>query len=191
MTEHELFLQAQAGDIEAFEDLRERLYTPVRRFVRRLIGMHDAEDDIIQDVFIALYYNLHRINSEDSMRPYLFRMVRNRCYDELRRRGRYDVLSLDDEPVQMWVSLVKQSASKPEELTHWMLLYLEVQEAMEQLPELQRQALILYSEENLSYAEIAEVMDVNIGTVKSRLYHAKQNLRRLLHPDTLRAVESD
>ena len=60
---------------------------------------------------------------------------------------------------------------------------------MERLPELQRQALILFSEEGLSYNEIAEAMDTSIGTVKSRLFHAKQGLRRLLRPDTLQALD--
>jgi transposase len=66
-----------------------------------------------------------------------------------------------------------------------MLLALEVREAMDQLPESQRQTLILYSEEGLSYTEIADIMDVSIGTVKSRLFYAKKNLRGLIRPATL------
>jgi len=63
-------------------------------------------------------------------------------------------------------------------------------EAMDRLPEPQRQALILFADEELSYAEIAEVLGTNIGTVKSRLFHAKRTLRRLLRPETVSAIET-
>jgi RNA polymerase sigma-70 factor (ECF subfamily) len=190
-TEVELLCRAQAGDMTAFQELLERLESAVRRFIWRLIGSHEATDDIVQDVFIALYKNLKRIRPADKLRPYLFRMVRNRCWDELRRQGRFEVNSLDDEPVEAYASLHSEPTGQPEEIAHWLLLYLEVQEAMNHLPELQRQALILYSEEGLSYQEIASAMNTSIGTIKSRLYHAKQTLRRLLNPDTLQALDSE
>jgi RNA polymerase sigma-70 factor (ECF subfamily) len=61
---------------------------------------------------------------------------------------------------------------------------------MERLPELQRQILIMYSEENLSYQEIAEILETNVGTVKSRLHYAKRALRGMLRPATLEAIEA-
>jgi RNA polymerase sigma-70 factor (ECF subfamily) len=191
--EHELLQQAQAGDCEAFDQLQQTLEPPVRRFVWRLIGVSDAEDDIVQDSFIALYKNLGQIDPPDKLRPYLFRVVRNRCYDELRRLGRFRQLSLDDEPMESWVALntPADGSSQPEEVTHWLMLYLEVQQAMDRLPELQRQTLILYVEEELSYAEIAEAMDTSIGTVKSRLYYAKKTLRQFLNPETVRVLETE
>jgi hypothetical protein len=72
-----------------------------------------------------------------------------------------------------------------------MLLHLEVLEAMEQLPENQRETLLLFSEEQLTYAEIADIMDVSIGTVKSRLYYAKKNLRGFLRPETLTVLDDE
>jgi RNA polymerase sigma-70 factor (ECF subfamily) len=181
--------EAQQGDPDAFEQLQYRLEPQIKHFIRRLTNVDDdMVEDLAQDVFISLYLHLREIDPPEKLRPYVFRIARNRCWDELRRRGRRQTLSLDDEPVEMWVSFT-DTTNKPDDLTHWMLLYMEVQEAMEELPELQRQALILYSEENLSYAEIAEVMETNVGTIKSRLYHAKQTLRRLLRPETLQAIE--
>ena len=193
LSEDELLQRAQAGDDEAFGVLLLKVESPVRRFIWRLIGTHDAEDDIVQDVFISLYNNLDRIEPGQGLRPYLFRMVRNRSYDELRKLRRYEFVSIDDEPVETFASFSSfvDEADQPEDVAHWLLIQLEVREAMERLPELQRQALILYSEENLSYAEIAEAMDTTIGTVKSRLFHAKKTLRRLLRPDTLRALDME
>jgi RNA polymerase sigma-70 factor (ECF subfamily) len=191
--EHQLFRQVRAGNMAALETLLALLEPPIRRFIRRLIGKHDAEDDIVQMVFIALYRHRDRIEPVENLRPYVFRMVRNRCYDELRRQGRYREMSLDDEPVEWRVSFTAadEQPAGTEEVAHWLLLQLEVQEAMDRLPELQRQALILYAEEGMSYAEIAEVMGTGVGTIKSRLFHAKRTLRRLLRPETLTALEEE
>jgi RNA polymerase sigma-70 factor (ECF subfamily) len=82
-------------------------------------------------------------------------------------------------------------AQPPDEAAHWLLLHLEVQEAIDRLPELHRQALILYAEENLSYSEIAEVMNTSVGTVKSRMHYAKRILRGLLRSETLSALEAE
>jgi len=194
--ETQLLEQARGGGteaIDAFDTLHLRLQPVITRFVRRLIGGGDQVDDIVQDTFLSLYTNMDRIDPPENLRPYLFRIARNRSYDILRRQGRYEQLSLDDEPVSVRVSFDvagQQAESKPEEAAHWILLNLEVQEAIDRLPENQRQALILFSEEQMSYSEIAEVMDVSIGTVKSRLFHAKKNLRGLVRPETLDAIQS-
>lgn len=190
LDEAALLALAQSGDDEAYGLLVVRLEPVVRRVTRRLIGAHDAEDDIVQDVFIALYRHLDRIDPVRGLRPYLFRCVRNRSYDELRRAGRYETLSLDDEPVETYASFNSAPAApdQPDELAHWLLIQLEVRAAMDRLPDPQREALILYAEEGLSYAEIAEVAGTSIGTVKSRLFHAKKNLRGLLRPETLDAL---
>ena len=93
--EHELFEQARADNRTAFDRLQETLDAPVRRFVRRLVGISEAEDDIVQDAFLALYMNLERLESSEHLRPFLFRIVRNRCYDTLRRQGRFQFVPLD------------------------------------------------------------------------------------------------
>jgi RNA polymerase sigma-70 factor, ECF subfamily len=195
--EHRLLLRIREcpqDRFDTFEQLQTLLEMPVRRFIRRLVGAMDAEDDIVQDVFIAFFYNMHRIDPIENLRPYLFRMVRNAVYDELRAQGRFEAVSLDDdESGNTWLSLTRADDidSQPEEVAHWMLLHLEVKEAIDRLPELQRETLILFSDEHLSYAEIAVAMDTSIGTVKSRLFHAKKLLRQMLKPETLQALEDD
>jgi len=187
-----LLIAAQDGDMEAYEDLQLLLEPDLRRYVRRLINGADAEDDILQEVFISFYTNLHRIQPPDNLRPYLFRIARNRCYDEFRRWGRKELVSLDDEPVQLRVAFTEaHHQPKPDDLTHWMLLQLEVREAIDRLPDAQREALILYSEESLSYAEIATIMDCSVGTVKSRLFHARKSLRGLLRPETIEVLDDE
>src|SRR5512134_32769 len=135
--------------MDAFGELQTRLDGPIRRFIWRLIGTNDSEDDIVQDSLIALYLNLDRIQPAEKLRPYLFRIVRNRCYDLLRKKRRYQQMSLDEEPVEIWASLSEPDCDEPESITHWLMVNMEVQAAISRLPELQRQTLILYSEENL------------------------------------------
>lgn len=185
-----LLKRACAGEMDALAELRTLLEPPLRRFIRRLIGMHENEEDILQGVFIALYQQMHRIDPVEHLRPYLFRIARNRCYDTLRAQGRFRAVSLDDEPMEIVVSFAQAEATPdPEDVAHWLLLHLEVREAMLRLPELQRQTLILYAEEEMTYAEIATAMGTNIGTVKSRLHHAKRRLRALLRVETVAALD--
>lgn len=190
--EQDLLRLAQSGDMAAYEALQLRLEPEIRRYVRRMIQHSETEDDIVQDVFIAFYRHLHHLNPVESLRPYLFRIARNRCYDDLRRIDRSDGLSLDDEPVEIIVSFTEAYMQpKPDDITHWTLLHLEVREAIDRLPQVQRETLLLFSEDNLSYVEIADLMGVSIGTVKSRLYYAKKNLRGLLRPATLAVLDEE
>jgi RNA polymerase sigma-70 factor, ECF subfamily len=190
--EQELLLSAQEGDLDAYEELQGLLEPDIRRYVQRKIYDDYTVDDILQEVFLAFYQNLHRIDPIENLRPYIFRIARNKCYDDLRKLERNNNVSLDDEPVQMRVSFTEsQHQPKPDDLTHWMLLHLEVQAAIEQLPENQGETLILFSEEQMSYAEIAEIMDCSIGTVKSRLYYAKKNLRGLMKQETLAVLDEE
>lgn len=193
--EAELLQQARQGDMAAYEALQHLLEPPIRRYVRRMIDHPDSEDDIVQDVFIAFYRHLANVNPPEKVRAYVYRIARNRCYDELRQWRRdqdMDALSLDDEPTHLWVSFTEAHVQpRPDDVTHWLLLHLEVREAMEALPEVQRQALMLYAEEGMSHAEIADIMGCSPGTVKSRVYYAKRNLRGLLRPETLDVLDAE
>ena len=188
--EHNLFEEAKARNHTAFDRLQETLDASVRRFVRRLVGINEAEDDIVQDAFLALYMNLERLESSEHLRPFLFRVVRNRCYDTLRRQGRFRYVPLDaavdDSAVDS--SFLTDRRRQPDEELHWTLLYTEVQKAIDRLPEIQRQTIVLYCEENLTYAQIAVAMATDIGTIKSRIFYGRKNLRKLLKPEILEAL---
>jgi len=188
--DRETFHRAKAGDRASFNALQNALEGDVRRFVHRLIGPSYVEQDIVQNAFLALYMNLRKVESPEHLRPFLFRVARNLCYDELRQKGRFQVVSLDENPRDdaewaLFDPLPVDVSELPDEVAHWVLLYREVQKAMNCLPELQRQALILYVEEDLTYAQIGEVMRVDISTVKSRIHHGRKNLLKLLTPRIL------
>jgi RNA polymerase sigma-70 factor (ECF subfamily) len=196
LDESDLLRALQAGDDDAFVVIMQRLENPLRRYIRRLIGDTDTGDDIVQDVFFTLYRKCDHVDASRGLRPWLFRVARNRCYDELRRQGRFQSVSLDaDADAQGQTFSLAETLPDPseptEELAHWLFIQLVVREAMEKLPENQRQALILYAEEQMSYAEIAVATNTNPGTVRSRLSHARKTLRRLVPPWVLAALDSD
>jgi RNA polymerase sigma-70 factor, ECF subfamily len=192
-----LLKQAQQGDYEAFEKLHVLLEPPIKRFVRRLIPNQQSCEDIVQDTFLALYLNLARIEPLSNLRPYVFRIARNACYDVLRRTRRYEEVSIDaddHEPggARLSFDLKDLHSLPPDDVAHWLLLKLEVQEAIDRLPAPQREVLLLYCEEEMTYAEIAAALEISIGTVKSRLFHAKKTLRGMVKPEVLVAIqESD
>ena len=194
LDESDLLRALQAGDEGAFVVIMQRLESPLRRYIRRLTGDTDAGDDIMQDVFFTLYRKCDQVDASRGLRPWLFRVARNRCYDELRRQGRFQSVSLDEDAEGQSFSLAEtlpDPAEPTEELAHWLFIQLVVREAIEKLPENQRQALILYAEEQMSYEEIAVATNTNAGTVRSRLSHARRTLRRLVPPWVLAALESD
>jgi RNA polymerase sigma-70 factor (ECF subfamily) len=187
--EQALLRRAQGGDLEAFNALYAALSPVLLRFIQRIVGYGQEAEDMLQDTFVALFVKLPEIDPE-RLRPYAFQIARNRCYDLLRREGRTGTVALDAEPSPGGapLELPDRQAIAPDDAAHWVLLNLEVQNAMDRLPPSQRQTLTLYTEAELTYQEIAEVMDANIGTVRSRLFHARKNLRGLLRPDTLLAI---
>jgi RNA polymerase sigma-70 factor (ECF subfamily) len=193
--EQALLKKAQQGDRDAYEQLHLRLEPPIRRFIRRLIGNTEDCDDLVQETFISLYLNLHRIDPLSQLRAYTYQIARNACYSRLRRLKRRDEVSIEEDeesPSGPRLSFdLRDTGEAPEDVAHWLLLKLEVDEAIDRLPAAQREVLLLYTEAELTYAEIAQALDISIGTVKSRIFHAKRTLRGLVKPHVLLAIQSE
>lgn len=174
-SEERLLLLAQQGDEYAFDLLVALLEIDVRRFITSLVGYQPDEDDIVQMTSLALFMNLERLEVS-RLRPFVFRVTRNLCYDHLRRLGRF-------EPVALEAVILRDPQPTPEDIHAKNDTVELLKTALLKLPEHQRQVLILYAEAQLSYAEIAETLNISIGTVKSRLHHARQTLRGLVSYD--------
>ncbi|MEO0597941.1 MAG: sigma-70 family RNA polymerase sigma factor [Chloroflexota bacterium] len=185
MTLQTLLDRAQDDDTQAFAEIREQYEPRIRRFASRMIYNSVDVEDIVQNTFIAFYKNLSRITSSEHVRPFLFRVARNLSYDYLRDHYRQEQVTLDKCDYQLSDNLVS-----PEERVHWGMLLDHVRQAIDCLPDLQRETLILYVEEQLTQAEIASVMHTEIGTVKSRLHYARKILQQSLPPDILRPIRT-
>ncbi|WP_309714745.1 RNA polymerase sigma factor [Armatimonas sp.] len=159
------------------------LHRAATRFARRLLGSDELVKDIVSEALWALQRNLGRLTEPGSQKAFLFRVVRNLAYSELRRRGRLPEVPLESVEWQQ-----ADPTPGPEEALQGALVLAEIQTALEKLAEPQRTALLLYVEEGLSYSQIAEVLATDLGTVKSRIHHARKNLARRLRPETRQSL---
>jgi RNA polymerase sigma-70 factor (ECF subfamily) len=175
--EAELLRRAGSGDETAFLVLYERHRGAVFRFAYRLLGSSQLAEEITHDCFLALIRNPGCYQADRaSLRTYLCAAARNLSYKQLRRKGVETAVEEVPEP--------EQDGGAPEPLRRLLddEVVEEVRRAVSDLPPLQREALILFEYEELSLAEIARVVEADVGTVKSRLHRARERLRRTLSP---------
>lgn len=180
MTDIELIRLVQQGETNAFSELVERYQTKVYSLALRMCGSEDDAFDLAQEAFLRAWQSLGSYRSDAAFSSWLYRLTSNVCIDYLRKKKRSRVISLtfeDDEGEQAQLEL-PDSAPTPEQR----LLQKEEQallrEAMNALPVEARQILTLRAINGLSYEQIAEVMGLPEGTVKSRLSRAREQLRK-------------
>ena len=176
---------AQKGDESAFETLLTRFEKPIFRYVYAILGNRADAEDVTQEVFIKLWRTLPRYRFASSFSTYLTQIAHNAALDHLRARThRPAPLSLDaplcDEDEQAPVLPDPDPQSDPAQA------YLDaercrmLQQALLQLPAPMRQIVTLRTQNGLSYDQIAAVLGISPGTVKSRLHRAKNFLIKLL-----------
>ena len=174
-TDERLLEQAANGNTAAFQILYERYRDPIFRFAYRLLGSVEAAEDVAHDCFLGLIKEPGRFDStRASLRTYLYAAARNQAAKRYQSFGRETAIDeLVDEP---------RSADRqgPMALVLDDELAGEVAQAIASLPPLQREALVLFEYEDLSLAEIAAVVGVDTGTVKGRLFRARERLRARL-----------
>jgi len=181
MDEEGLIAAAQQGDTTAFNRLVLHYQDLAYTVAYRIMSDPDAAADATQEAFISAYRGLPRFR-HGSFKAWLMRIVTNACYDELRRRKRRPQESLDalylKDPGP--VSLPNPPLESPEQHVQRQELTHLLQAGIALLPDDQRAALVLSDVQGFSYAEIAEVMGVPTGTIKSRLHRARARLRDYL-----------
>ena len=178
MTDEELLTEASRGDEAAFLELYRRHRDAVFRFAYRVLGSVETAEDVAHDCFLSLIQQPHRFDpARGSLRTYLFGAARNLALKHFRRMGR-DV-AVDELPDESFESLLIEAKQPLHQLLDEEASSL-VQRAVALLPPLQREALVLFEYEELSLVEIARVVSADVGTVKARLYRARQSLKRAL-----------
>lgn len=185
----ELMLRVKGGGpdaSEAFRQLVERWKQPVMSFVFRTLPDPDEAEDLAQGVFVQIWKTAGRYQPSAKFSTFLFTVARNLCLNELRRRRRHPASSLDEtspddetHPVRQVPDRSTPGASDALERTE---LYSKVEEALADLPEKQRTALILCREGELSYEEIAEVLGTSLQATKSLIHRAREVLKSRLKP---------
>ena len=195
-SEVRLVEQAAAGDREARRTLFERHRQAAYQAALRVTGRHQDALDVVQDGFIKAFERLSRFRHGSSFRTWLMRIVTNQALDLLRRRKVRVAVPLDTTADDDRGSLpVADEERQPvgAELERAELAE-RLREALEALPVEQRTVFALYAHGEMTYGEIAETLGIPIGTVMSRLYHARRRLHGMLadlaparpRPDTTR-----
>jgi RNA polymerase sigma-70 factor, ECF subfamily len=168
------------GDTAAFEDLIERHQSLVAGTIARMLGSNSDVEDIAQQVFIRVWKSAGRYVARAKFTTWLLKITRNLVFNELRRSKRHALVPLQTEPGAEEMPLPDQVARAPDAS----LLETELQQAIEraivQLPQSQRMALILRRYEEMSYEQIAEILDLSVPAVKSVLFRARTELRERL-----------
>jgi RNA polymerase sigma-70 factor (ECF subfamily) len=153
----------------------------VFRTLTRLLGTREGVDDLAQDCFLRLYRALPAFRGEALVSTYLYRIVVNVAQDELRRRHREErpLRSLADE-AEDWSDRLRHPGRNAEELLLEKEFAAGVERALAQLSPIQRAVLVLYHQEERSYEQIAAVLGMPIGTVRTHLHRARGRLRALI-----------
>ena len=160
--------RCQDGDRAAFEELFEIYQPRLKYYVRRLDGTGTNADDILQDIWLTVLKKIHKIKKAPAFPVWLYRIARNKVYSRFRRKDRFITLPKEDE---IPVSGTDEPYFDPDDAE-------KLNRALKKLNPYHREALTLCFIEQMSYQSIADVVDCSIGTVKSRIYYAKQSLRQ-------------
>ena len=177
--------RVQHGDVEAFELLVAAYEKNVFNVALQMTGNREDAQDMAQEAFIKAYSSLSSFRGDSRFSSWLYRIVANVCLDFKRRQSRRPSASLtveDDEGESVQLDIADESQS-PETLLEQKMTREAVREGLQQLPDEQRQILLLREIQGLSYEEIGEVMDLEPGTVKSRIFRARKKLCAFLLKD--------
>ena len=164
-----LAIRCQLGEPAAFDDLIARWHGPLWAFVRRFTGNDDAAREILQDVWLRVIRGIVRLRDGSKLRAWLFGIARRTLMDRL--RDQYARARAVDADVDIDEIPAEPAVDEIDDLD-------ALEHALEQIPLLEREAVTLFYLQELSLNEIAEALNVPVGTVKSRLFRGRRLLRQ-------------
>ena len=170
LEDDECVTRAQRGDGAAFSELVARYQDRIYRFLTRLTRSQDDAMELTQETFLSAYQALERWRPDARFTTWLFRIARNHAFDWLRRSKRVEFVPLDEEEHADF------AAPTPDAALETVQRYRKLETALARLPAEHREILLLREIEGLSYEDIAAVLTLNLGTVKSRIARARAAL---------------
>ena len=178
-TDGELIIGAVSGRADGFEELVRRYQRPIISYVYRMLGDHESALDVTQEVFIKVYKSLHKYSSEYKFSTWLYRIAHNAAIDHMRRNSVVPQ-SIEaenaDGTYQLQLESPQPSPEKNREMSEWRT---EIDTVVKCLPPAYRDLIVLRHGRDLSYDEIAEVTGLPLGTVKNRLFRAREMMREI------------
>lgn len=184
--EHELINQAKNGNLEAFEALIISYEKLVYNIIYRMMGNQEDTYDLSQETFIKVYTKIHQFDGISKFSTWLYRIATNTCLDELRRRKGKEPLSLDQEIQEEEGYITPEQEDKSKNIEEKILAKEQeqmIEKALAQVNETNRATLVLRDVEQLSYDEISEILNISLGTVKSRIARGRQQMKKIIMQD--------
>jgi RNA polymerase sigma-70 factor, ECF subfamily len=178
LADSELVVIAIAGREDCFEELVRRYQRPISAYVYRMVGDYDAALDLTQEVFIKVYGSLAKYRPEFKFSTWIYKIAHNAAVDHLRRfSSREQGLSSEIDGEQKELKIESRRPT-PEQESERAERRAEIEAVVEQLPGAYKELIILRHSHDLSYDEIAEVTGLPLGTVKNRLFRAREVMRQ-------------
>ena len=169
MIESEIIKQCRRGDKTAFKAIYDTHHQGMLRVALRMLGNQQDAEDAVQSAFVKLYRGIGRFRFQSKFSTYFYRILSRVCFDMIRSRKRRQT-----DELQETFKIVQPQVD----------LKMQLEEAIAQLPERMRLCFMLFAIEELKQEDIADIMELSIGGVKSTIYQAKVRLRRILKDGT-------
>ncbi|HYP53776.1 MAG TPA: sigma-70 family RNA polymerase sigma factor [Pyrinomonadaceae bacterium] len=178
----ELVVRAVEGRESGFEELVRRYQRPIVAYVYRMVGDYDSALDLTQEVFIKVYGSLARYRPEYKFSTWIYRIAHNAAIDHLRRQGvaRTEELEHISDETGTFEKPLAFSGPTPEQESERAERRAEIEEVVQALPPSYRELIVLRHALDMSYDEIAEVTGLPLGTVKNRIFRARESMRARL-----------
>ena len=173
-----LIMLFQNGEQEVFRYLVERYQEKIRNTIFSIFNDSDLVDDIAQEVFIKIFQALPKFRFESSFYTWIYRIAVNKCRDELRKKKvkRFFTFQSFEKTTNMKIENFATTTFDDENIRG------VIEESLKKIPEKFRMPIILKDIDGMSYDEIAEVLECEVGTVKSRLSRGRTMLKEILMP---------
>lgn len=167
--ESEVMQRCQSGDLTAYHRIYETFNQTFLLVALRMLGNQQDAEDAVQVTFIKFHRSVKSFRFRSGLGTYLMRILLRVCFDSIRQRRRFQFEAIEEQ--QNWQPVAANPNSD---------LKLDLQQALTKLPERMRATFVLFAVEGLKQQEVAEILGISIGGVKSNIFHAKARLRQFL-----------
>jgi RNA polymerase sigma-70 factor (ECF subfamily) len=175
LDERRVLERLKRGDRHAFGEIVDAYQTRAFRMAMRYAVSPSDAEDIVQEAFVGIYKGLQKFRGESALSTWIYRVILNHCL-EYRRKRRLDSVPIDEETTLM----ATDRHTDPQWAAEYRADSQQLENALSQLSPAHRDVVILHELQGLTYQECADVLQVPVGTVKSRLFHAFNRLRQAM-----------
>ncbi|MBQ8299990.1 MAG: sigma-70 family RNA polymerase sigma factor [Clostridia bacterium] len=184
MSDEELVKKVKNGDVDAFEQIITKYEKKIFGLIYNMLRNENEVEDVAQEVFIKVYKNLDKFHGDSSLYTWIYKIATNLCLDQIKKRKEViyidEKLQLDDGEVDFQLP---SDEKLQDEIYEQKELKQKLEKCIDKLPERQKTMIVLRDIKGLSYDEIAEILDLKLGTVKSQINRARLKLKELLEKD--------